>query len=136
MAMTEKMREQRRLIRKWVKALRSGKFQQTAGVLCSRRIGKGKEQMRHCCLGVLAEVSGIRRVTVREYCEFADYAYCFPERTETATLPVKWFGARTGLTEADMAHLVRMNDHLGNKFGEIAKAIEAMMERVKMEAQS
>lgn len=36
---------------KWIKALRSGKFEQGSGAL--RREGK------YCCLGVLAEVSGV-----------------------------------------------------------------------------
>ena len=47
---------------KWVKALRSGKYKQGTGLLVqSRDNGRGKEVFEHCCLGVLAEISGIKR---------------------------------------------------------------------------
>ena len=45
----------RPVLRKWVKALRSGKYAQTRGRL--RRIGAEE----FCCLGVLCEVLGLKR---------------------------------------------------------------------------
>ncbi len=42
------------LKRKWIAALRSGKYKQTAGSLC-RTDNKGKPAA-YCCLGVLCEV--------------------------------------------------------------------------------
>lgn len=42
------------LKRKWIKALRSGEYDQDTGVLCS---ADGK---RFCCLGVLADIQGAR----------------------------------------------------------------------------
>lgn len=43
---------------RWVKALRSGKFKQGDGSLA--KINE-EGQVEHCCLGVLAEISGIER---------------------------------------------------------------------------
>ncbi len=48
MRVTKKQREQLR--KNWVKALRSGKYKQTKGVLCNARTGG------HCCLGVACRV--------------------------------------------------------------------------------
>jgi len=41
----------------WVKALRSGKFKQGEGQL--KVVNKNDGKISHCCLGVLAEISGV-----------------------------------------------------------------------------
>ena len=47
-----------KLITKWVKALRSGKFKQIGGVL-EREYANG--DTRNCCLGVLCRIEKVRR---------------------------------------------------------------------------
>lgn len=42
----------KKIMEKWVKALRSGKYQRTEGNLKEKR----KEKTSHCCLGVLCEL--------------------------------------------------------------------------------
>lgn len=51
MELTKEQRKENR--RKWVEALRSGKYEQGKGYLC--RDGK------YCCLGVLCEVMGLEK---------------------------------------------------------------------------
>ena len=42
---------------KWVKALRSDKFKQGAGMLKQYN----KRKVEHCCLGVLCEIAGVKK---------------------------------------------------------------------------
>lgn len=44
--------EQKRTLRKWIRALRSGKYQQGRGTLC--QFDKG--EFKYCCLGVLGDI--------------------------------------------------------------------------------
>jgi hypothetical protein len=54
----------------WVKALRSGKFEQTT----SRLRGETSEgQTAHCCLGVLAEISGCSQYDIENYEALEDH---------------------------------------------------------------
>jgi len=46
--------EDRAAVKRWVKALRSGEYKQTQGTL--RRVPKGSDAARFCCLGVLADL--------------------------------------------------------------------------------
>jgi len=50
--------EQEKLIRKWIAALRSGKYKQTHEALC---VENASGQKAYCCLGVLCEVSELGR---------------------------------------------------------------------------
>lgn len=43
----------KKVMKKWVKALRSGKYKQGQGTL---KQYKSKDQAKHCCLGVLCEL--------------------------------------------------------------------------------
>lgn len=47
----------KKLKAKWIKALTSGEYKQGAGKL--RRVHRGND-LRHCCLGVLCEISGAK----------------------------------------------------------------------------
>ena len=55
------MKFPKQLKNKWVKALRSGKYVQTQGVLKERLPGNNK--YAHCCLGVLGELCGVTSMT-------------------------------------------------------------------------
>lgn len=86
---------------KWVKALRSGQYEQGQGVLYNRDTG------HYCCLGVLAEVAGVfldpdgkpqRAGHLRDHYDILDQE-----------------------TQSD---LWRMNDNHGKSFPEIADWIE------------
>lgn len=48
---------------KWIKALRSGKYKQTSEVL---RQTDENGKVGHCCLGVLAEISGVDKDFLNE----------------------------------------------------------------------
>lgn len=50
------------VIREWVAALRSGKYQQTGGKL-ARTVGDSAE---YCCLGVLCELGAAKGIATRE----------------------------------------------------------------------
>lgn len=52
--MTEK-KPNKRVIRKWVKALRSGDYRQGRNYLSVKN--KTNDNFRHCCLGVLCEIA-------------------------------------------------------------------------------
>lgn len=53
----------RKLKAQWVKALRSGEYEQMAPALCYQEGGK------YCCLGVLATVAGQRGTQLRPWFE-------------------------------------------------------------------
>ena len=118
------------IAKKWIKALRSGKFKQAKHKL-KRVDSRGGES--HCCLGVLCELyqqahkRKLRERTRGIVSEFAG---------KDATLPpsvMRWAGMRTDLGE--IAHhpcpdnafalltLAKLND-TGSSFKQIAKVIE------------
>jgi hypothetical protein len=100
-----------KLKKKWVKALRSGKYRQAKGKLCT------STGASHCCLGVLLDVQG------------ADIFEEYPtnEDRETNTLPVEW---SAGLSFSTATELANMNDGAGQfqgrrmNFKQIADYIE------------
>lgn len=50
------------LHKKWIEALRSGKYKQGTGQYCTKsRFG---DEHRYCCLGVLAEIAGVEKKCV------------------------------------------------------------------------
>jgi hypothetical protein len=92
---------------KWVAALRSGEYQQCAGVL--QDISGA-----NCCLGVLCRVMGAQ---IDEYRTFhwkdsRGYA-CLPRALEQ----------EIGLSDRVMSELTRMNDNGGKSFNDIASYI-------------
>lgn len=98
------------LKRKWVKALRSGKFAQTKEKLYD---GKG-----YCCLGVLCRVVRPKDYwyDVHEWANVhGDEDFSQERRKEL------------GISEAVQSRLVGMNDNMGKTFSEIADYIEAKL---------
>lgn len=104
--------QKRANIRKWVKALRSGKYKQGRRQL---RSGTKKDGYSYCCLGVACEVLGVRY------------------RSKNGTLPAEAM-AMLGVkncqgkyTPGDLSlrSLVMDNDHRRESFKQIAKIIES-----------
>lgn len=134
------------VMKKWVKALRSGKFKQGQGTL--KQFNK-QGQTQHCCLGVLCELYNQemkknKKKTLPEkvYDNDSDfsYGYCrFGGKKEDLPKEVKnWAGIRDSLGKfktptdiADECHwfddgeicLADLND-IGKKFKTIANIIE------------
>ncbi len=84
------------MIVKWVKALRSGKYQQA-----HHRLKDGKAL---CCIGV---------------------GYLCAERRRPRFEKTRYAWEAIGLNHAQAAELINMNDWNGKSFGEIADYIEA-----------
>ena len=98
---------------KWLKALRSGEYAQGKGALCAKHPIEG---IVHCCLGVLCEVQGAKRIkhmgqTMLEYNGHFSGGYPTP-------------ALQAGLANFAMAELVRMNDSGRYSFADIADHIE------------
>lgn len=122
--------------KKWVKALRSGKYKQGEGCLKQTDIPKNKTY--HCCLGVLCELYN-EQMTQSKKKKLNDdidkYGlYSFEEDIEVLPDNVRqWAGliGKTGSFNNDVktddgvyyASLAEMND-LGCSFKEIANTIE------------
>lgn len=112
--------------RKWVKALRSGKYRQCKGKLT--RIDR-KGQTSHCCLGVACEVfikSGGKLRTCDEYS-----VRSYGPNNEADLLPGKvkrWLGLNStdGSSKMNMP-LSKLNDN-GKRFKSIADIIESQPE--------
>lgn len=102
-------------IRRWVKALRSGEYEQTTGTLRSVH--------GYCCFGVACHISTKSKIAERptKLCDY--YSYEGPEgRVQENFLP---YGMRKhyGLSDREQEELVKMND-AGKTFDEIADWIE------------
>lgn len=105
------------LKKKWVEALRSGKFKQTKKFLCTRK----EDTQEYCCLGVLCEVMGIPKK--KSYDNVYSYEFIggtYSTRGLSQTMRHTEFG-RNG----QRVHyaLIAMNDS-GKTFSEIADWIE------------
>lgn len=101
-------------IRKWVKALRSGKYQQIRGRLYD---GTG-----YCCLGVACDVLGLKPKMGTCGYEFAGRSGILEDG------PRRALGLRDTMGEFDESALTEMNDD-GKDFREIAKVINKEFKR-------
>ena len=111
--------------KKWVAALRSGKWSQTRDQL--RDIAE--EPCSYCCLGVACEISGLG-----EWCDYSDYVDEEGSSELTLTPAVKkWLGMKTADGELSLNgrpnNLARLND-TGKTFSEIADIIEANQDQL------
>ena len=102
----------KKLKRKWVKALRSGQYDQAAGKLCVNGTA-------FCCLGVLCDIQGA-------YWDEDDAGTWRPilpsgRVADSSGLPPPPYSA--GLTVGQKDALIEMNDD-GDSFKQIAKWIE------------
>lgn len=109
------------LLRRWVDALRSGKYKQARGRL--------KTDDGYCCLGVLCDVSGSGTWARPKYDKrrSAAHYYVTGDTTRFCALPpsvadVVKLSANTDGSDEEFEY-VRMND-AGATFAEIADAIE------------
>lgn len=101
----------------WVKALRSGDFEQTTGSLCRRTNKEG--EYSHCCLGVLCEVLIDKIPLVRT----KDLAYRFKNKKSSGTIDSK-LQSFIGLSDDLHSTLISMNDTHNKSFKQIARYIE------------
>lgn len=86
--------------RKWVKALRSGKYKQGKGHLKD-------ERGRFCCLGVLCNI-----IDPKGWSSSADdggFAYTYDEETEDGEIP-STLRHKVGISFDHTTHLITMND--------------------------
>ena len=111
----------KKVMKKWVKALRSGEYPQVKGSMC-KKLNDGRDGF--CCLGVLTNI----------YCEetgkgfdelFASYYETFSgDKLETGSVPApvaKWAGLKQ--RSPLKGELADINDR-GKRFKTIAKIIE------------
>ena len=106
---------------KWVKALRSGQYAQTSGMLHSENPNGAHS---YCCLGVLLDISDIGHFEGPLYhleeCDAENrIVFCGGE-----------LESLTGYFEVTLEQqnkLVQMNDENGNTFAEIADYIESAL---------
>lgn len=104
-------RETQRIIarrKKWVDALRSGKFQQTTQLLHRDTVDEsGQPITKHCCLGV------------------ADLICNLKQKKDRATLDTP-HELKLGLSSSDHCRLWTANDDDGLNFNQIADMIEKL----------
>lgn len=108
---------QKGIVKKWLKALRSGKYKQTKKVLRSKANG-------YCCLGVLCDVvapKGWDKKSTKDLYTKESFRHNFDDGTSEMILPSK-FHTLTGLGQI-VNELAVMNDD-GKKFSTIANYIE------------
>jgi hypothetical protein len=130
------------IMKKWVKALRSGKFKQGVGTL---KQFNNKEQAQHCCLGVLCELyneemkkNHKKTIPVKTVKGSYDYSFGFVRfGNSTDMLPEKvrkWAGMKSD--NGKFADGNGFNDNLtyvndcGRKFKTIADIIEKNWENL------
>jgi hypothetical protein len=99
--------------KEWVKALRSGKYEQTKNVLYNA------DRNAFCCLGVACDISGLPP----EKWHGSDYTVLPQEVREKLNLSSNY--GRFRFDGANYMSLVKCNDSLGYSFDQIADIIEA-----------
>ncbi len=97
---------------KWVKALRSNKFKQTRGTL--RQYSYSSHRCTYCCLGVLCEVTKIKRFPG---------GYTADDEDFTQELPYHLL-RQFQLSIEQQDNLIELNDNKKKSFEEIADYIE------------
>jgi hypothetical protein len=97
--------------KEWVKALRSGKYKQTKGVLYEA------DRNAFCCLGVACDISGLPP----EEWHGSDYTVLPQEVKQSLNLSSNY----GRFFDGDYTSLVKCNDALGYSFDQIADIIES-----------
>jgi hypothetical protein len=103
----------RTIKKKWINALRSGRFKQGNGCL---RSGEG-----HCCLGVLCEITGNGKNR--------DMTNSYPVDSDPLGANESTVGNFMGLSVKTQFTLARLNDY-GHTFEEIANYISKNVKAV------
>lgn len=107
-----------RIMKKWVKALRSGEYKQGKDVLHDK-------ENKFCCLGVLCSLANKENI-----CELTDNIYgSYYYDDKTGTLPdsvIKWSGMQTptGKRLGKRKELIELNDFNKYSFKRLANIIE------------
>lgn len=96
--------------KKWVKALRSGRYKQGAARLFDEKDGT------HCCLGVLCRVMRLRP-------DNSVFGGFYGYGGQNGWLSDQML-ERTGLLDRQQKTLMKMNDKRGKSFAQIADHIE------------
>lgn len=111
-------------VKKWIEALRSGKYQQVTGRL--------KRDGGFSCLGVLCEISQLGKWRFDNVT--GDFSYCAGDSRSSGQLPeavAKWAKLNSYRGTFPAGHrvvsLASLNDH-GESFAEIADIIEDQWE--------
>jgi hypothetical protein len=121
MALTKK---QETIIKKWVVALRSGKYKQGKEKLHKQT----KSGDRYCCLGVLCEMAVRAKVLSPPERDCTDEIYYYEmDEGELPEVVKQWAGIAGSCGEFEGGSLAEMNDE-GRKFTTIAKLIESKPE--------
>lgn len=110
--------------KKWVKALRSGKYKQTNGQLTALKKG---EPVAHCCLGILCELAvadGVE-VKIRDSVDTRTYDGNGGVPPDAV---MKWAGLRHAagdiIVQKESSDLTELNDTQRKSFKQIARVIE------------
>lgn len=104
------MKLNKKLKHKWLKALRSGKYEQGQGFL--------ERDNKFCCLGVLCDIMKLQRIEKG----ISKTTFCYKETASTSALPGA-FAEEIGMSHSMQEKLWTMNDTEGKSFKEIAKYI-------------
>lgn len=102
-----------KLKREWVKALRSGEYEQAQRAMC---VWNGKK-FAFCCLGVLADISVDGEWELSKGVRYEIRGSC------STSMPKHTLRNAVGLSEEDADVLANMNDD-GKSFNQIAAHIE------------
>lgn len=110
------------LLKKWVDALRSGKYKQGAGGLL-------RPNAEYCCLGVLCDVSGMGQ-WVEELGHDTRRSYRLPDRTAAVYIAPPGVAELVGFDKSQQEELAYLNDSGNATFEDIANRIEASFPEV------
>ena len=99
--------------KKWLTALRSGKYKQTNGAL--------KDKQGFCCLGVLCDVHRIENKK-----RWAKDFHYYGEALILPTEIINWAGLKSNSPDVSGSSLAELNDY-GETFEEIADLIEKQL---------
>lgn len=124
--------EQKKMMRKWIKALRSGKYRQGKSALKRRSEDHGAT---YCCLGVLCEVAGIDSEvdplgTVYDF--LIPYSTERRGHTRKNSFPTQpWFEEQTGLPKGEMTTLAEFNDSSFPRYKDFNGIADYLEEKLK-----
>lgn len=125
------------VLKRWIKALRSGDFKQARGQLAHTRSGTTS----YCCLGVLCELAAddqvVERTTDEDGIRYDRFSWSVPPPAVEDWLGTSHYTVKLGkdldmLSEDDGSYtageeisLIRLNDGYRFSFDQIADALEA-----------
>ena len=130
------------VMKKWVKALRSGKYKQGTGTL---KQYNSKGQAQHCCLGVLCELynnemkkNKKKTITEKVYDNDSDFNFGYTrfgnKRDDLPKEVMEWSGIENSIGKFNLSdnHYETLADinEIGRKFKTIASIIEKNYEHL------